>query len=213
MWGRSEGGTCDWRGWLSRAGGGLGCGAGMASGRDLHSGQHLEGGEQATQGMIPPPLPASGWSRPMWCGPQCPCPADPRDIGTLVGGACGQEMPPCLCVCACVSEGGGGGVVAHLLDPLLVGVGTCGAGKCVPGAPDPDREAGEPDAEPAGADVGLGSQSSCHRDKLPNRSTTACRHGKAVVRSTTGVRPTPLDCLRHRWCCHVGWVWLPTACV
>ena len=20
------------------------------------------------------------------------------------------------------------------------------------------------------------------------------------------------DMLQHRWCCHVGWVWLPTAC-
>ena len=27
----------------------------------------------------------------------------------------------------------------------------------------------------------------------------------------TGVRPALLDCLRHRWCCHAGWVRLPTA--
>ena len=46
---------------------------------------------------------------------------------------------------------------------------------------------------------------------LPNHSTTACWHGKAVVRGTTGVRPALLDCLRHRWCCHAGWVRLPTA--
>ena len=25
----------------------------------------------------------------------------------------------------------------------------------------------------------------------------------------TGVRPALLDCLRHRWCCHAGWVRLP----
>ena len=46
---------------------------------------------------------------------------------------------------------------------------------------------------------------------LPNHSTTACWHGKAVVRGTTGVRPALLDCLRHRWCCHAGRVRLPTA--
>ena len=32
-----------------------------------------------------------------------------------------------------------------------------------------------------------------------------------MVRGTTGVRPALLDCLRHRWCCHAGWVRLPTA--
>ena len=114
-----------------------------------------------------------------------------------------------VCMCPCVS--GGGGAVAHLLAPLLFGVGAHGAGKCVPGAPCPGREAGEPDAEPAGGDVGLGSQPPRHKDKLPNRSTTACWHGKAVVRGTTVVRPALLDCLRHRWCCHAGWVRLPTA--
>ena len=46
---------------------------------------------------------------------------------------------------------------------------------------------------------------------LPNHSTTACWHGKAVVRGTNGVRPALLDCLRRRWCCHAGWVRLPTA--
>ena len=101
--------------------------------------------------------------------------------------------------------------MAHLLAPLLVGVGARGAGKCVPGAPGPSREAGEPDGEPAGGDVGPGSEPPHHKDKLPIRSTTA-RHGKAVLHGTTGVRPALLDCLRDRWCCHVGWVWLPTAC-
>ena len=58
--------------------------------------------------------------------------------------------------------GGGGGAVAHLLAPLLFGVGAHGAGKCVPGAPGPGKEAGEPDSEPAGGDVGLGSQPPRH---------------------------------------------------
>ena len=99
--------------------------------------------------------------------------------------------------------------MAHLLAPLLFGVAAHGAGKCVPSGP--GREAGEPNDEPAGGDVGLGSQSPRHKDKLPNRSTTAYWHGKAVVRGTKGVRPALLDCLRHRWCCHAGWVRLPTA--
>ena len=99
-----------------------------------------------------------------------------------------------------------------MLAPLLVGVGTPGMGKCVLGAPGPGREAGEPDAEPAGADVGLGSQPPCHKDMLPNCLATACWHGKAVARGMIGVTPAFLDCLRHRFCCHVGWVWLPTAC-
>ena len=106
------------------------------------------------------------------------------------GGARGREMPPCLCVCALVCLRGGGGV--HLLAPLLFGVGAHGAGKCVLGAPGPGREARESDFEPAGGDVGLGSQPPRHKDKLPNRSTTACRHGKAVVRGTTGSDP-------HSW--------------
>ena len=93
------------------------------------------------------------------------------------GGARGREMLPCLCVCALVCLGGGG-AVAHLLAPLLFGVGAHGAGKCVPGAPGPGREAGreagEPDSEPAGGDVGLGSQPSRHKDMLPNHSLTAC---------------------------------------
>ena len=113
-----------------------------------------------------------------------------------------------VCMCPCVSEGGGR-AVAHLPAPLLFGVGAHGAGKCVPGAPGPGREAGEPDAEPAGGDVGLGSQPPRHKDMLPNHSTTAYWHGKAVVRGTTGVRPALLDCLRHRWCCLAGWVRLP----
>ena len=119
-------------------------------------------------------------------------------------------MPPCLCVCALVCLGGGGGCGTPACS-IVVRVGTHGAGKCVPGAPGPGREAGEPDAEPAGGDVGLGSQPPCHKDKLPNHSTTACWHRKAVVRGTTGVRPALLDCLRHRWCCHAGWVRLPMA--
>ena len=147
---------------------------------------------------------------PDWAAvPGCPV---TRPTGLLTaprpcGGARGREMPPCLCVCALVClRGGGGGAVAHLLAPLLFGVG---AGKCVPGAPGPGREAGEPDAEPAGGDVGLGSQPPRHKDMLPNHSTTAYWHGKAVVRGTTGVRPALLDCLRHRWCCLASWVRLP----
>ena len=146
---------------------------------------------------------------PDWAAvPGCPV---TRPTGLLTaprprGGARGREMPPCLCVCALVCLRGGGRAVAHLLAPLLFGVG---AGKCVPGAPGPGREAGEPDAEPAGGDVGLGSQPPRHKDMLPNHSTTAYWHGKAVVRGTTGVRPALLDCLRHRWCCLAGWVRLP----
>ena len=99
--------------------------------------------------------------------------------------------------------------MAHLIVPLLLGVGAHGAGKCVPGAPGPGREVGEPDAEPAGGHVGLGSQPTRHKGKLPNCSTTACWHGMAVVRGTTGVRPELLDCLRHAWFCHEGRVGLP----
>ena len=98
--------------------------------------------------------------------PGCPV---TRPTGLLTaprprGGARGREMPPCLCVCAlvCLWRGGGGGGVAHLLAALLFGVGAHGAGKCVPGAPGPGREAGEPDSEPAGGDVGLGSQPPRH---------------------------------------------------
>ena len=32
-----------------------------------------------------------------------------------------------------------------------------------------------------------------------------------MIRGTTGVRPALLECLRQRWCCHAGWVRLPTA--
>ena len=64
---------------------------------------------------------------------------------------------------------------------------------------------------PPGGDVGLGWQPPRHKDKLPNHSMTACWHGKAVVCGTTGVTPALLHCLRHRWCCHAGWVRLPTA--
>ena len=101
--------------------------------------------------------------------------------------------------------------MAQLLAPLLFGIGAHGVGKCVIGAPGLGSEVGEPDARPAGGDVGVGSQPPRHKDKLPNRSTTACWHRKAVVRGTTRVRPALLDCLRHRWCCHAGWVRLPTA--
>ena len=48
-------------------------------------------------------------------------------------------VPVCMCPCVSVV---GGRAVAHLLAPLLFGVGTHGAGKCVPGAPGPGREAG-----------------------------------------------------------------------
>ena len=96
--------------------------------------------------------------------PGCPV---TRPTGLLTaprprGGARGREMPPCLCVCALVCLWRGGGAVAHLLAPLLFGVGAHGAGKCVPRAPGPGREAGEPDSEPAGGDVGLGSQPPRH---------------------------------------------------
>ena len=57
----------------------------------------------------------------------------------------------------------------------------------------------------------MGSQPPRHKDKLPNCSTAAYWHRKAVVRGTTGVKPALLDYLRHRWCSHVGWVWLPAA--
>ena len=92
--------------------------------------------------------------------PGCPV---TRPTGLLTaprprGGARGREMRPCLCVCALVCLWRGGRAVAHLLAPLLFGVGAHGAGKCVPGAPGPGREAGEPDSEPAGGDVGLGSE-------------------------------------------------------
>ena len=66
--------------------------------------------------------------------------------------------------------------MAHLLAPLLFGVGARGAGKCVHGGSGPGREGGEPDAQPAGADVGVGRQPPGHKDKLPNRPTTAWRH-------------------------------------
>ena len=113
-----------------------------------------------------------------------------------------------MCMCRCVSEGGGGLWHTCLLHCCLA-LAHIVRGS-VPGAPGPGREVVEPDAEPAGGDVGLGSQPPRHKDKLPNCSTTAYWHGKAVVRGATGVRPALLDCLRHRWCCHVGWVWLPT---
>ena len=102
---------------------------------------------------------------PDWAAvPGCPV---TRPTGLLTaprprGGARGRVMPPCLCVCALVCLRGGGGAVAHLLAPWLFGVGAHGAGKCVPGAPGPGREAGEPDSEPAGGDVGLGSQPPRH---------------------------------------------------
>ena len=123
----------------------------------------------------------------------------------LAGGRCRRA---CVYVPLCVL-GGGGRAVAHLLAPLLFGVGTHGAGKCERGAPGPGREAGEPDSEPAGGDVGLSSQPARHKDMLPNHSTTAYWHAKAVVRGTAGVRPALLDCLRHMWCCLAGWVRLP----
>ena len=97
-----------------------------------------------------------------------------------------------VCMCPCVSVGGGGRAMAHLLGPLLFGVGANGAGKCVPGAPGPGREAGEPDSEPAGGDVGLGSQPPGHKDMLSNHSTIACWHGKAVARGTIGSDPHSL---------------------
>ena len=90
---------------------------------------------------------------PDWAAvPGCPV---TRPTGLLTaprprGGERGREMPPCLCVCALVCLGGGR-AVAHLLAPLLFGVRAHGAGKCVPGAPGPGREAGEPDSDPAWA--------------------------------------------------------------
>ena len=97
--------------------------------------------------------------------------------------------------------------MAHPLAPLFFGIGAHGAWKCVPGAPGRGRKAGEPDAEPARGDVGLGLQPPRHKDKLPNRSTTACRHGKAAVRGTTGVRPALLDCLHTGGAAGFGSPW------
>ena len=90
-----------------------------------------------------------------------------------------------LCMRPCVSQRGVGGL-SHTYLLQCCSVSTHGAGKCVPGASGPDMGAGEPEVEPTGGDVGLGSQPPRHKDKLPNRSTTACRHGKAMVRGTTG---------------------------
>ena len=107
-----------------------------------------------------------------------------------------------VCMCPCVFEG-----LWHtcLLDywSVLAHGEPCALGR--------GREAREPDAKPAGGDVGLASQPARQKDKLPNCSTIACRHGKAVVCGMTRVRPALLDFLWHRWCCHVDWVWLPMA--
>ena len=100
----------------------------------------------------------------------------------LASGTCRRA---CVHVPLCV-QGGGGGTVAHLLAPLMFGVGAHVAGKCVPSAPGPCKEAGELDSEPAAGDVGLGSQPPQHKDMLPNHSTAAYWHGKAVVCGMTG---------------------------
>ena len=42
-------------------------------------------------------------------------------------------------------------------------------------------------------DVGLGLQPPRHKDKVPNRSTTACWPSKVVVRGTTRVTPALHD--------------------
>ena len=115
---------------------------------------------KASHGRLPT-VRAAFPAGPDWAAvPGCPV---TRPTGLLTaprprGGARGRVMPPCLCVCALVCLRGGGGGLAHLLAPWLFGVGAHGVGKCVPGAPGPGREAGEPDSEPAGGDVGLGSQ-------------------------------------------------------
>ena len=148
---------------------------------------------------------------PDWAAvPGCPV---TRPAGLLTaprprGGARGREMPPCLCVCALVCLGGGGLWHTCLLH-CCSAVAHMARGSVCLVLQGPGREAGEPDSEPAGGDVGLGSQPPRHKDILPNHSTTAYWHGKAVVRGTTGVRPALLDCLRHRWCCLAGWVRLP----
>ena len=176
----------------------------LSGGNCLHYLSQVKGGlgwvglgwVKASPGRIPT-VRAAFPAGPDWAAvPGCPV---TRPTGLLTaprprGGARGREMPPCLCVCALVCLRGGGRAVAHLLAPLLFGVGAHGAGKCVPGAPSPGREAGDPDSEPAGGDVGLGSQPPRHKDMLPNHSTTACWHGKAVVRGTTRVRPALLEC-------------------
>ena len=113
-----------------------------------------------------------------------------------------------VCMCPCVS---GGGVWHTCLLHCCSALARMARGSVCLGLPSPGREAGEPDSQPAGGDAGLGSQPPRHKDKLPNHSTTACWHKKAVVRGTTRVKPTLLDCLRHRWCCHAGWIRLPTA--
>ena len=100
-------------------------------------------------------------------------------------------MQPGLCVCALVCLMGGGGV-AHRLLPYCSASAHVVWGSVCFGALDPSREAKEPDAEPAGGDVGLASQPPRHKDKLPNRSTIACRHRKVVIRGTTGPHPHSL---------------------
>ena len=81
-------------------------------------------------------------------------------------------------------------MVAHLLAPRLVVVRVVCARCSMP------RQGGarEPDAEPAGGDVGLGAQPPPpHKDRLPNRSTSACRHGKGGgTRQDWGWTHTPL---------------------
>ena len=127
-------------------------------------------------------------------GVKGPGPASPPRESRPRGGACGREMPPCLCVCALVCLRGWGcgrpacsTVVRHQRT-----------GKCVPGAPSPGRESGELDAEAAGGVVGLGLQPPRHKDKLSNSSTATRWHGKTVVRCTTGWQQ--LVCLRNLLC-------------
>ena len=105
-----------------------------------------------------------------------------------------------VCMCPCLSEGGGGRAVAHMARGSVCLVLQAPAGRLE-----------SLTLSPPGEMWAWARNLHVTRNKLPNCSTAACWHGKAVVRGTTGVRPALLDCLRHRWCCHAGWVRLPTA--
>ena len=82
--------------------------------------------------------------------------------------------------------------MVHLLAPLLFGVGAHGTLKCVPRAQGPGMEVGEPDTEPAGRDVGLGSQPPRHKDKLPNHSRLAVCTGRRWYVARLGSHPHSL---------------------
>ena len=102
------------------------------------------------------------------------------------------------------SLGGGGGMVAHMLAPQLVVVRVVCAWCYRPAG-----RQGSLTLSPLG---GVGSQPARHKDKLPNRSTTAYRRREGRWYTARLVLdPHSLTAIRHRWCCQVGWVRLPTA--